>query len=88
MVLSHIYLAALKNCRHEGGGYAKKSGKFADIVYGWFLSRLHNFAAAAAAVPSFATPPPPLLYEQVSEGACLPSEKLNCLPLKFKIYGV
>ena len=65
-----------------GEGVVKNPGKFADIVYGWFLSRLHNFAAAAAAVPSFATPPP-LLYEQVSEGACLPSEKLNCLPLKF-----
>ena len=83
MDLSHIYSAVPKNCRHGGGGYAKKSGKIADILYGWFLSRLHNFAAAAAAaaVPSFATPPP-LLYEQVSEGACLPSEKLNCLPLK------
>ena len=79
MFLSHIYLAVLKNSRHGGGG-CQKSGKNADIIYGWFLSRLHNFAAAAA-VPSFATPP--LLYEQVSEGACLPSEKLNCLPLKF-----
>ena len=66
------------------GVMLKNPEKLADIVYGWFLSRLHNFAAAAAAVPSFATPPqPPLLYEQVSEGACLPSEKLNCLPLKF-----
>jgi hypothetical protein len=84
-VLSHIYSAVLKHCQHGGAeGGVKNPEIFSDIVYEWFLSRLHNFAAAAAAAaaaaPSFAPPPP--LYEQVSEGACLPSEKLNCLPLK------
>ena len=39
MVLSHINLAVLNNSRHGGGG-SQKSGKNADIIYGWSLQGL------------------------------------------------